>query len=180
VRSDFQLTKQSDGSFLIADQRPGSPEGTDRVTNVEIFQFADESYSPTTVAATNSDPTRIGAGQTLELASDYSGTIAFTASTGTLQLDSASSFSGTVAGLAGQDTLDLRDITAGASATVNYSGDAYGGTLKVTDGTHGANIALLGNYLASTFVASSDGHGGTSIIDPPATQNSMLAQAPHA
>jgi hypothetical protein len=36
--------------------------------------------------------------------------------------------------------------------------------LSVTDGTHSANIALLGNYLASTFVASSDGHGGSSLI----------------
>jgi hypothetical protein len=46
----------------------------------------------------------------------------------------------------------------------SYSGDTSGGTLSVTDGTHTANIALLGNYLASAFVASSDGHGGTNII----------------
>jgi hypothetical protein len=32
--------------------------------------------------------------------------------------------------------------------------------------SHIAKIALLGNYLASTFVASSDGYGGTNIIDP--------------
>jgi hypothetical protein len=45
----------------------------------------------------------------------------------------------------------------------------------------GYNIALLGNYLASTFVASSDGHGGTSIIDPPATTwNNPLAPSQHA
>ena len=34
--------------------------------------------------------------------------------------------------------------------------------------TDAANIALLGNYLSPTFVASSDGHGGTNVIDPPA------------
>ena len=42
-------------------------------------------------------------------------------------------------------------------------------------------IALFGNYLASTFVASSDGHGGTAIIDPAATANSdgiAVAQLP--
>ena len=44
-----------------------------------------------------------------------------------------------------------------------YSGTAAGGTLSVTDGSRSANIALIGNYLASTFVASSDGHGGTSV-----------------
>jgi hypothetical protein len=37
----------------------------------------------------------------------------------------------------------------------------------VTDGTHTATIALSGNYLASSFVASNDGHGGVDIIDPP-------------
>ena len=36
----------------------------------------------------------------------------------------------------------------------------------VTDGT---NIALLSNYMASMFVASSDGHGGTSVVDPTLT-----------
>jgi myo-inositol-hexaphosphate 3-phosphohydrolase len=62
-----------------------------------------------------------------------------------------------------------------------YSGNSSGGTLSVTDGSHTVNIALLGNYLASTFVASSDGHGGTSIIDPPAAnQNNPLAPAQHA
>ena len=52
-----------------------------------------------------------------------------------------------------------------------------GGTysLTVTDGTHTANIALLGNYLASTFVASSDGHGGTLVVDPPGGQTNFLA-----
>ncbi|MGH9809483.1 MAG: hypothetical protein ACRD9W_19890, partial [Terriglobia bacterium] len=57
------------------------------------------------------------------------------------------------------------------------------GTLSVTDGTHTTNITLLGNYLASTFVTSSDGHGGTSIVDPvltSANQQSVLAQPQHA
>jgi phospholipase C len=51
-----------------------------------------------------------------------------------------------------------------------YSGTASGGTLTVTDGSHTANIALLGNYTASTFVTSSDGHGGTNVVDPPPGQ----------
>ena len=44
-------------------------------------------------------------------------------------------------------------------------GHESGGVLTVTDGTHAANIALSGNYLGSTFAASSDGHGGTSVIE---------------
>jgi hypothetical protein len=35
--------------------------------------------------------------------------------------------------------------------------------LTVSDGTHTAHITLVGNFLASTFVAASDGHGGVSI-----------------
>ena len=74
--------------------------------------------------------------------------------------------------------LDLADIAYTAGMTVGYqpntSGPA-GGVLTVGS----ANIALLGNYIASMFVASSDGHGGTNIVDPPPTltaQNSILTQ----
>jgi hypothetical protein len=50
--------------------------------------------------------------------------------------------------------------------TPTFSCNSSGGTLHVTDATHTANIGLLGNYLASTFAASSDRHGGTNIVDP--------------
>jgi hypothetical protein len=44
-----------------------------------------------------------------------------------------------------------------------------------------ANIALLGSYVASSFVAASDGHSGTMISEAAqnATQMPMVAQ-PHA
>jgi hypothetical protein len=84
--------------------------------------------------------------------------------------------------MADQDTLDLRDINPATVQTPTYSGTSSGGTLTVTDGTHSANIALLGNYLASTFVASSDGHGGTAIVDPlliASSQQTLLTQPHH-
>jgi len=55
-----------------------------------------------------------------------------------------------------------------------FLGGAAGGTLSVTDGTRNADIVLLGNYLASAFVASSDGHGGTSISQNVATDHDPL------
>jgi len=119
----------------------------------------------------------------LELTSAFSGDVTFAASTGTLQIDNSSRFTGTVAGLADQDTLDLRDINPATVQTPTYSGSSSGGTLTVTDGTHTANIALLGNYLASTFVTSADGHGGTAIVDPvlaSSNQQPMLTQPHHA
>src|SRR5260370_38273208 len=50
-------------------------------------------------------------------------------------------------------------------------GNTPGGTLTVTDGTDTANIALQGNYLSSTWTLSSDGNGGTIVVDPVASSN---------
>src|SRR5262249_37103233 len=47
-----------------------------------------------------------------------------------------------------------------------YSGNGSTGTLTVTDGVHTANISLEGDYLLSSWDLSSDGHGGTVVIDP--------------
>jgi hypothetical protein len=110
----------------------------------------------------------VAAGQTLELTGAYSGTIAFAAVTGTLKIDDSATFSGTISGqLAIGDVIDLADITAGANAAIAYSGNNSPGTLTVSDGIHIASIALLGNYSLANFTASSDGHGGTSVVDPP-------------
>src|SRR5262245_63191398 len=119
-------------------------------------------------------------GGTVEVSSAYSGPATFMGSSGILQLDQSASFSGTVVGMTGQDTLDLRDISFATIQSPTYLGTSTGGTLSVSDGKHNAEIALLGNYLASTFVASSDGHGGDNVVDPSATtetsQTSLLVQ----
>jgi hypothetical protein len=119
----------------------------------------------------------IQANETIELAGAYSGTITFAAATGTLKLDHSSTFSGSIAGqLATSDVIDLADITAGA-ATVAYSGNNSPGTLTVSDGTHTAHIGLLGNYSLADFTVSSDGHGGTSVVDPPLSPLPFAARA---
>jgi hypothetical protein len=128
---------------------------------------------------TVTDPVTIAAGSTVEIASAYSGTVAFAGNTGTLKLDNSASFEGTVAGMTGQDTIDFADINPTKVQPPSYSGTAAGGTLTVTDDMRNATIALLGNYLASTFVTSSDGHGGTNIIDPTTTAQQLLSN-PHA
>jgi hypothetical protein len=83
--------------------------------------------------------------------------------------------------MSGQDLLDLRDINPASVQTPTYSGTSSGGILRVTDGSHSANINLLGNYLTSTFVAASDGHGGTNIVDPPSAlyQPVIVSQTQH-
>jgi hypothetical protein len=112
------------------------------------------------------DPITIAAGATVEISSAYAGAVSFAADTGTLQLDNSASFSGTVAGMTGSDTIDFADIDPAKLQMPSYAGDASGGTLSVTDGAHSANIALLGNYLASSFTTSPDGRGGTAVTDP--------------
>lgn len=123
----------------------------------------------------------IAAGGALVIGTPFSGSVTFAGSTGTLTIADAAGFNGNIAGqLAIGDVIDLSGITAGASAIISYSGNNSPGTLTVSDGANVANIALLGNYMASSFVASSDGHGGTSVIDPPASQVGVLVQPAHA
>jgi hypothetical protein len=101
-------------------------------------------------------------------------------STGTLKLDAASLFSGTVAGLALGNYIDLSSLAYQGNSSPTYSSTgANTGTLAVTQGANTINVALLGSYLANSFVASSDGHGGTLVTDPPPPQV-MLAQSQHA
>jgi hypothetical protein len=130
--------------------------------------------------ATGEAPAIINAGATLELATAYANQVTFFGSTGTLKLDNPASFAGTVAGMTGQDAIDFTNLNPNTIQTPSFTGDSSGGTLSVTDGANTDHIALLGNYMASTFVPSSDGHSGTSVIDPPAAQNNLLAQAQHA
>ena len=110
----------------------------------------------------------IAGGSVLEINTPDSGKVTFGGSGGTLQLDQPATFAGTVAGFATPDSIDLPGIGFGATTTLAFfeNNSRTGGTLTVTDGTHTAAVALLGNYMASTFTLSNDGHGGTSIVDP--------------
>ena len=102
------------------------------------------------------------------------------ANAGTLKLDASSGFAGTVAGFGGQDQIDLADIAFSQGTLLGYAGNAgnSAGTLSVADGTHAANIALLGSYMASSFAMASDGHGGTLITAATQMPSSDPAVAP--
>jgi hypothetical protein len=75
-------------------------------------------------------------------------------------------------------------ISFGADTTLGYSRniDNTGGTLTVSDGTHATSLALLGQYMSSSFALASDGHGGTLVTDPSLTsgQSTLLTQPQHA
>ena len=58
------------------------------------------------------------------------------------------------------------DLAFGAHTTLGYSPNSNqtGGTLTVGDGSHAASIALLGNYIASSFAIAGDSNGGTMVV----------------
>jgi hypothetical protein len=105
--------------------------------------------------------------------------VAFAGSTGMFQIDLAT-FGGSVTGFSGQDGIDIRSLAFSGNTTPAYTpnGSNTGGTLTVTEGANSINIALIGSYMASSFVAQSDNHGGTLVTDPPAGQQPQLTP-PH-
>jgi hypothetical protein len=107
---------------------------------------------------------------------DFAGTftqnVAFLgAGGGTLELAHSEDYAAEITGFSktGTTALDLADIPFVSGVTkASYSGTSTSGVLTVADGSHVAKITLEGDYLASTFTVSSDGHGGTTVVDPPA------------
>ncbi len=102
---------------------------------------------------TGSGTALIDGGATIEFGGAASANTTFTATaTGTLMLDNSSGFTGTVTGFAANDQIDLGDIQA-SSAVLSFAANSNenGGTLTVSDGTHTANIALVGTYDPNSF-----------------------------
>jgi hypothetical protein len=113
------------------------------------------------------------AGGTADFTSTFTEGVTFAAgSTGVLGLAHSQTYGGTIAGFSktGANALDLGDIAYVKGTTIaTFSGTATSGTLTVTDGTHTAKIKLTGDYRTSVFTTSSDGHGGTLVVDPKAS-----------
>ena len=74
-----------------------------------------------------------------------------------------------LSGLSLDDNSTLADFSAGANAA---------GSATANDDPHGQTLALLGQYMASSFVLPSDGHSGTPINDPQDQQHHL--SLPHA
>ena len=119
-------------------------------------------------------------GATLAFDAAFSQNVTFGA-TGALVLANSIAYGGNIRGFSttGATSLDLRDIAfgSGITTTIKFNGNAAGGLLLVSDGTHIAGIALVGDYTNSTFTASSDGSGGTLIVDPAKAANFTTAMA---
>ncbi len=129
----------------------------------------------------------IDTGAMLELAGADSSSVTFEGATGMLILDHSSEFAGQIIGFTGNgnvsssDVLDLRDIAYRSGTIDSHSGNTSGGTLAVSD-TAGevASISLAGDYENSTFSLSSDGNGGTLVIDPSVTNDNFSFKDPNS
>ncbi|HXV01269.1 MAG TPA: hypothetical protein VG166_12305 [Caulobacteraceae bacterium] len=119
-----------------------------------------------TGAVSGAGVVRIGGG-VADFGFTFAENVTFTGTTGVLELARSQTYTGTVGGFSktGTTSLDLLDIASG-TASASYSGTTTAGVLTVTDGTHTAKIHLAGDYTASSFIVSSDGHGGTKVVDP--------------
>ena len=126
-------------------------------------------------------PVTVAAGATADF-SAWDAAVTFAGPSGTLQLDHSTGFFGTIAGLGGRDQIDLADIAFTANTTLGYAANSgnSGGTLSVGDGTAAASLSLLGSYMASSFVAASDGHGGTLVSETAQAAQAALSQPHHA
>ena len=81
-----------------------------------------------------------------------------------------------------QDHIYLPSIAFGAPSTLGYTENSNntGCTLTISDGAHAASIALLGNYIAASFVTAADGHCGTLISEAAQVPQQPLLAKPHA
>ena len=107
------------------------------------------------------------AGGTLEFSGPSSNAILFSGDqAGTLSLDHPQEFNGTISGFSGQDRIDLGDIAFSANTVLNYAANDNnaGGTLTVSDGPSTVGLTMVGDFSASSFAISTDGHGGTLIV----------------
>jgi hypothetical protein len=123
------------------------------------------------ISSSVSSTVTIVEGGTAEISGFGTQSATFTGTTGTLTIDHSLAFTGAITGLVGADALDLADVSYGATTTATFLGNTTGGMLTVSDGVHTANIALNGNYVSSSWTLSSDGNGGTLVVDPVATNN---------
>ena len=166
--------------------------GTSAITNVGItnsgtIEVLSGALKATGGSIAGSGSIQIDGGALFEINELDTQKVVFSGTSAELQIDGTGSvgntlsFGGNIAGLAATDELDLRTIGYGPNTTGTYVGDASGGTLTITDGTHSISMTLVGDYLNAHFAGATDNNGGTLITlnaadDKPVIAATDLAQ----
>jgi hypothetical protein len=94
---------------------------------------------------------------------------------GELKLDQSASFAGAISGFGAGDRIDIADIAFDSQTTLAFSESSTGtgGTLTVSDGTHSAELTLMGQYAAAGFNIGSDQNGGALVTYNLPTANTL-------
>ena len=164
--STFTTNAPADGSYSLTPTAVGSTGNASAASAALIPVTSDTPAQSSSLTVGPAQSVTVADGVTVEVSGASAQAVTFAGTTGTLKLDNATAFTGNVSGLTGSDTLDLANVSYGPNTTASFSGNATGGTLTVTDGSQSAHIALVGDYLTSGWTLSSDGQGGTAVVDP--------------
>ena len=191
AKSNYTLTTNGATTTVTANVADTQHLGSLSVNNVQLLAFAPTNDPSPTINGVDhvleasgglfdligsfNGIALIDSGATLEINNSASGPaeIVFAGSNATLQLDQTPSFTGSLNNFSAGDVIDLPAF-AMTSATILTSYTATNTTLIVTDATHtvangtAAQFTLNGNYTASMFSLTNDGHGGVAIaVDAP-------------
>ena len=137
--------KSAEINFLGNYTQANFVANTDGMSGTLITDPSVIEQQPGNAAATIADDT------VLEVNTPDSGMVTFAGSTGTLWLDQPETFAGSVVGFWGAGPHRSCADRLRRTDALGFSETETGGTLTVSDGTHAAAIALLGNYIASSF-----------------------------
>ena len=143
-------------------------------------------------AVTGAGSALIDGGATLEFAAASSINVTFSEGHfGTLVLADPAAYSGQISGFdgagpQGSDVIDLKGVTFDAGTSWFYgdnAGSNTGGMLSILETSNGSttmvgNVTFAnGDYATASFLLTSDGHGGTLIVEPPASPSATQSMS---
>jgi hypothetical protein len=117
-------------------------------------------------------------GGNIEFVAASDATVQFSESSGgTLVLDDPTHFTGQIAGISGSSVLDLKGfhavhdpvVASTGAGSFDSSTDTTSLLVKDQATNQSVTLKLAGDYSASTWTVTDDGHGGVNIVDPPAS-----------
>ena len=182
--NSFSQIETYEGEQLRVTVSYAEDGGTDSITTY-LGQISDNDFDDhrATVKIQNLPGSlQIADGTALELAAASALAVFFPAAAGAygeLVIDQAASYTGTISNFTGtstqSDAIDLKDISYGSITNFSYVDSGGHGTLTITASSHDYLIKFDGTYTTGNFTLSSDGHGGTLIVDPPMSATTIDA-----
>ncbi|UPK40778.1 cadherin domain-containing protein (plasmid) [Bradyrhizobium sp. 186] len=173
-RSNYNVSLNADGSYSIIDTRPSSPDGNDTVSNVELFQFADQTVAVAQIL--NHDPaiSSNGGGSTATASVAENGTAVTTVVASDPDAGATLSYSIVGGADAAKFTIDSATGALAFATAPNFEAptdaggnNVYDVTVQASDGLGGTDsqaIAVTVTNVNEAPVISSNGGGATAAV----------------